>query len=89
MVDSVALVAIGFLIYGPVMLIGVAALDLVPKKAVGTAAGLTGLFGYLGAELGIGNIVQHFGWNVGTAVSIDYLSRSTLDCFALIDLERR
>jgi OPA family glycerol-3-phosphate transporter-like MFS transporter len=50
------------------MLIGVAACDLVPKKAVGTAAGLTGLFGYLGAtvaELGIGLIVQHYGWNIG------------------------
>jgi len=67
-IDSLALTAIGFLIYGPVMLIGVAALDLVPKKAVGTAAGLTGLFGYLGAtvaELGIGIIVQHYGWDVG------------------------
>lgn len=68
LVDSVALIAIGFLIYGPVMLIGVAALDLVPKKAVGTAAGLTGLFGYLGAtlaELGIGLIVHHYGWDMG------------------------
>jgi len=73
MLDSFALFSIGFLIYGPVMLIGVAALDLVPKKAVGTAAGLTGLFGYLGAtaaELGIGNVVQHFGWNMGFAVII-------------------
>lgn len=66
--DSAALVAIGFLIYGPVMLIGVAALDLVPKKAVGTAAGLTGLFGYLGAtiaEIGIGTIVHQYGWDAG------------------------
>ena len=73
LLDSVALISIGFLIYGPVMLIGVAACDLVPKKAVGTAAGLTGLFGYLGAtaaELGIGNIVQHFGWNVGFSAII-------------------
>lgn len=73
LIDSAALVAVGFLIYGPVMLIGVAACDLVPKKAVGTAAGLTGLFGYLGAtaaELGIGVIVQHFGWNTGFIVII-------------------
>ena len=40
MVTNVAMAAIGFLIYGPVMLIGVSALDLVPKKAAGTAAGL-------------------------------------------------
>ena len=41
MVTNVAMAAIGFLIYGPVMLIGVSALDLVPKKAAGTAAGFT------------------------------------------------
>jgi OPA family glycerol-3-phosphate transporter-like MFS transporter len=39
----------------------------VPKKAVGTAAGLTGLFGYLGGALGaniaIGFIVDHMGWD--------------------------
>ncbi|MFA7492486.1 MAG: glycerol-3-phosphate transporter [Proteiniphilum sp.] len=67
MVDNIALIAIGFLIYGPVMLIGVQALDLVPKKAAGTAAGLTGLFGYLGGALGaniaIGFIVDHLGWD--------------------------
>ncbi|PRD48644.1 glycerol-3-phosphate transporter [Sphingobacterium haloxyli] len=59
--------AIGFLIYGPVMLIGVQALDLVPKKAAGTAAGLTGLFGYfigdLLANAALGAIVDHSGWN--------------------------
>jgi OPA family glycerol-3-phosphate transporter-like MFS transporter len=73
LVDSLALIAIGFLIYGPVMLIGVAAVDLVPKKAVGTAAGLTGLFGYLGAtaaELGLGLVVQQSGWDAGFAVII-------------------
>jgi len=71
--DSVSLIAIGFLIYGPVMLIGVAACDLVPKKAVGTAAGLTGLFGYLGAtvaEVGIGYTVQQYGWNAGFVLII-------------------
>lgn len=73
MLDSAALIAIGFLIYGPVMLIGIAAVDLVPKKAAGTAAGLTGLFGYIGAtgaEFGIGTIVQHFGWGMGFSVLI-------------------
>jgi len=72
-VDSLALIAIGFLIYGPVMLIGVAALDLVPKKAVGTAAGLTGLFGYIGAtaaEVGIGQLVERFGWDIGFIVIV-------------------
>lgn len=32
MIDMISLIAIGFLIYGPVMLIGLQALDFVPKK---------------------------------------------------------
>ncbi|HIX53639.1 MAG TPA: glycerol-3-phosphate transporter [Candidatus Sphingobacterium stercoripullorum] len=66
-VDNAALIAIGFLIYGPVMLIGVHALDLVPKKAAGTAAGLTGLFGYMGgalfANIALGYVVDHWSWD--------------------------
>lgn len=65
--DIVALFAIGFLIYGPVMLIGAFALDLVPKKAAGTAAGFTGFFGYVGgalcAELLIGFFAENYGWD--------------------------
>ncbi|MCQ8847463.1 glycerol-3-phosphate transporter [Alteromonas stellipolaris] len=68
-IDMAALMAIGFLIYGPVMLIGLYALELVPKKAAGTAAGLTGLFGYLGgaviANIALGFTVDYFGWNGG------------------------
>ena len=69
LIDNLALIAIGFLIYGPVMLIGVQALDLVPKKAAGTAAGLTGLFGYLGgammANIAMGFVVDKWGWDGG------------------------
>jgi len=71
-VDSVSLFAIGFLIYGPVMLIGVSAVDLVPKKAAGTAAGFTGFFGYVFgaviAELGMGRVVDRWGWDGGFAL---------------------
>ncbi|EUJ40178.1 glycerol-3-phosphate transporter [Brochothrix campestris] len=69
LIDNIALIAIGFLIYGPVMLIGLQALDLVPKKAAGTAAGLTGLFGYLGgavmANALLGFVVDAYSWDVG------------------------
>jgi OPA family glycerol-3-phosphate transporter-like MFS transporter len=72
LVDAAALFAIGFLIYGPVMLIGVSAVDLVPKKAAGTAAGFTGFFGYVFgaviAELGLGRIVDRWGWDGGFAL---------------------
>lgn len=62
------LIAIGFLIYGPVMLIGVQALDLAPKNAAGTAAGLTGFMGYvlgtaLLANIVIGYVAEAAGWN--------------------------
>ncbi|WAC39618.1 glycerol-3-phosphate transporter [Pedobacter sp. SL55] len=73
-VQSVALWAIGFFIYGPVMLIGVQAIDLVPKKAAGTAAGLTGLFGYfigdLLANAALGRLVDKQGWDASFIVII-------------------
>jgi OPA family glycerol-3-phosphate transporter-like MFS transporter len=66
-IDNVCLIAIGFLIYGPIMIIGLHALDLVPKKAAGTAAGFTGFFGYVfGSSLagwGVGKIADHWGWD--------------------------
>ena len=43
----VALIIIGFCIYGPVALVTIQALNLVPKNAAGTAAGFVGLSGYL------------------------------------------
>ena len=66
-IDYAALIAIGFLIYGPIMIIGLHALDLVPKKAAGTAAGFTGFFGYVFgsaiAGTGVGWIADRWGWN--------------------------
>ena len=64
---TILLAIIGFLIYGPVMLIGLHALDLAPKKAAGTAAGFTGLFGYIGgsvtASVITGFVLQYFSWD--------------------------
>jgi MFS transporter, OPA family, glycerol-3-phosphate transporter len=65
-IDYAALVAIGFLVYGPIMIIGLHSLDLVSKKAAGTAAGFTGFFGYVfGSAIsgsGVGWIADRFGW---------------------------
>ncbi|MDU5725619.1 MAG: phosphoglycerate transporter protein PgtP [Haemophilus parainfluenzae] len=73
LVDNICLVAIGFLIYGPVMMIGLQAADLVPRVATGTATGLTGLFGYLlgSASAGyvMGKLVDLFGWDGGFSIS--------------------
>lgn len=66
-IDYAALIAIGFLVYGPIMLIGLQSLDLVPKKAAGTAAGFTGFFGYaFGSAIsgsGVGWIADRWGWS--------------------------
>lgn len=73
-VDMACMIIIGFLIYGPVMLIGLHALELAPKKAAGTAAGFTGLFGYLGGSVAanavVGYTVDYFGWDGGFYVMI-------------------
>src|SRR5690606_26046005 len=65
--DLLSLIAIGFFIYGPIMIIGLHALDLVPKKAAGTAAGFTGFFGYVFgsaiAGTGVGWIADRWRWN--------------------------
>lgn len=69
-IDAIALVMIGFLVYGPVMMIGVQALDLAPKTASGTSAGFTGFFGYVFgtavlANIGLGAVVERFSWDAG------------------------
>lgn len=65
---TVLIAAIGFCIYGPQCLIGVAAANLATRKAAATAVGLTGLFGYASTVLsgwGLGALVQHYGWDRG------------------------
>ncbi|AWI09374.1 phosphoglycerate transporter protein PgtP [Ereboglobus luteus] len=66
-IDYAALISIGFFVYGPVMMIGLHALELVPKNAAGTAAGFTGFFGYVFgsaiAGTGVGWLADHWGWN--------------------------
>ncbi|MDO4210685.1 MAG: MFS transporter [Bacteroidales bacterium] len=62
------MIGIGFFIYGPVMLIGVQALDLAPKNAAGTAAGFTGFFGYffgtaILANWLVGVVADTMGWD--------------------------
>ena len=66
--DLLSLSAIGFLIYGPQLLVGVHAATVVPKAFAGTATGFTGLWGYLCSivsGIGVGWIVDHYGWNGG------------------------
>jgi OPA family glycerol-3-phosphate transporter-like MFS transporter len=65
-VDMVLFGVIGFLVYVPVMFSGVMSLDLTSKKAVGTAAGFVGFFGYVGRVIqgkGMGWVAQHYSWD--------------------------
>lgn len=63
--DILTIFSIGFFIFGPQMLVGVAAAELSHKKAAATASGFTGLFGYVGAAVAgypLGKIAQEWGW---------------------------
>jgi sugar phosphate permease len=64
--DTILLGVIGFFVYGPQTLAGVAGAEFGSARAAATANGLTGLFGYAGAifsGFGIGLITDHFGWS--------------------------
>jgi OPA family sugar phosphate sensor protein UhpC-like MFS transporter len=64
--DSVAVFAIGFTVFGPQMLIGVAAAELSHKKAAATSTGFIGWFAYAGAALAgypLGRIAEDLGWH--------------------------
>jgi len=57
---------IGFFVYPAQMLLGILALDVTSKKAIGTANGLLSILGSLGRvaeSKGIGALAQHYGWN--------------------------
>ncbi|MFH1829313.1 MAG: MFS transporter [Pseudomonadota bacterium] len=68
MLDAALLISAGVLVYGPQLLVPVAAADFASKKAASTATGLTGAFGYIGSALtgvGTGVLVDKWGWNGG------------------------
>lgn len=64
--STIALIFIGFFVYGPQILIGVASADFVSKKAIGTANGLAGIIGYVGSSLSgvcVGALIDNYGWS--------------------------
>lgn len=66
LLDSAALFIIGFAIFGPQMLIGVACAELSHKKAAATSTGFAGTFAYMGAAVAgypLGKITQELGWD--------------------------
>jgi len=64
--DATFLFFFGFFIFGPQMLIGMAAVELSHKKAAATATGFVGSFAYLGAAAAggpLGAIIKSWGWD--------------------------
>lgn len=83
-IHFLCMLAVGFFITGPQVLVGVAASDFASKRAAGTATGLTGTFGYIGsgfAGIGIAAIADKLGWD---AAFITIIIASVLGaiCFA-------
>jgi len=67
-IDTFALIVAGFFIYGPQVLAGLAATDFASKRATGVATGFIGALASLGScisGVGVGYIVDHFGWEAG------------------------
>jgi len=63
--DSALMFSIGFLIFGPQMLVGMIPAELAGKKAAGAATGFVGFIAYIGASVAgypIGLITQRWGW---------------------------
>ena len=57
---------IGFFIFGPQMMIGIAAAEMSHKKAAGASTGFVGCFAYIGAAAAgypFGKVAQDYGWD--------------------------
>ncbi len=66
LLDSIFMFLIGFSIFGPQMMIGLAAAELSHKRAVATSTGFVGFFAYVGAACAgypLGAITQTLGWD--------------------------
>jgi OPA family sugar phosphate sensor protein UhpC-like MFS transporter len=65
LMDSILMFVIGFAIFGPQMMIGLAATELAHKRAAASSNGFVGLFAYAGAAFAgypLGSITEGWGW---------------------------
>jgi OPA family sugar phosphate sensor protein UhpC-like MFS transporter len=63
--DSLAMFTIGFAVFGPQMMIGMAAAELSHKQAASSSTGFVGTFAYIGAAIAgypLGKVTQDYGW---------------------------
>ena len=93
---TTALAITGFGVYGPVAMISIQAIAIVPKNAAGTAAGFMGLLGYLIGDailskIAFGRIVES-GANGWELTSIGFFAASivaALICFIAMGKEKK
>ena len=91
-----ALAITGFAVYGPVAMISIQAIAVVPKNAAGTAAGFMGLLGYLIGDaflskIAFGRIVESGsnGWNLTFVGFFGASIIAALICFVAMGKERK
>ncbi len=93
---TAALIITGFAVYGPVAMISIQAIAIVPKNAAGTAAGFMGLLGYLVGDallskIAFGRIVESGanGWDL-TFIGFFLASViATVICFMAMGKEKK
>jgi OPA family glycerol-3-phosphate transporter-like MFS transporter len=84
--DFMMLATIGFFIYPVINLITIAALDIASKKAIGTAAGFIGLFGYIGRTIqaeAFGRTVDEYSATIGKLAAWNIVLYAILICAAI------
>jgi OPA family glycerol-3-phosphate transporter-like MFS transporter len=84
--DFLMLATIGFFIYPVINLITIAALDIASKKAIGTAAGFIGLFGYVGRTVqaeAFGRTVDEYSATIGKTTAWNIVLYAILVCAAI------
>lgn len=81
--DYLMFITIGCFIYPVLNLITIAALDSVSKKAIGTAAGFIGLFGYFGKMLelkAIGRFIDNYSATMGVEAAWTIVLYAVVAC---------
>ena len=93
---KVALAVTGFAVYGPVAMISIQAIAIVPKNAAGTAAGFMGLLGYLIGDaflskIAFGRIVESGanGWDLTFIGFFGASVIATVICFLAMGKEKK
>jgi sugar phosphate permease len=89
---TVTLGFVGFSLYGPYsMLAGVMAMDFGSRYSSASAAGIidaVGAFGTIITGVGMGYLVDHYGWNIGFVIVLCMALLATASSFALWNTKR-